>query len=141
MRYILESGGMPISQIMVVDDEDDIRYLIGAILKKAGHDVVTASSGEECLKILKTERPDLILLDVMMPGLDGFDTCAVIKSDEESRSIPVAMLTVKSGDEDRLRSLEECAADWHISKPVDRKKLVEIVDWLLKSPPRSFVRK
>lgn len=125
---------------MVVDDEEDILYLVGVILKKAGHEVITASSGEECLDILKTEKPDLILLDVMMPGLDGFDTCGIIKADKEHKSVPIAMLTVKSSDEDRLRSLEECAADWHISKPVDRKKLVGIVNWLLKSSPRSHVR-
>ncbi len=92
----------------------------------------------ECLEILKTERPDLILLDVMMPGLDGYDTCKKIKNHEEYRSILVAMLTVKSEDEDRLRSLEECKAEWHISKPVEKEKLVEIVNWILKSPPRSI---
>ena len=126
---------------MVVDDEEDILYLVKTILKKAGHEVITASSGEECLEILKTEKPDLILLDVMMPGLDGFDTSKLIKADEENRSIPIAMLTVKSGDTDRLRSLEESAIDWHISKPVERKKLVEMVDWLLKSPPKSSTGK
>ena len=78
----------------------------------------------------------MILLDVMMPGLDGYDTCKKIKNDKEYRSIPVAMLTVKSEDEDRLRSLEECKAEWHIAKPVEKEKLVEIVNWLLKSPPR-----
>lgn len=126
---------------MVVDDEEDILYLVKTILKKAGHEVITASSGENCLEILKTEKPDLILLDVMMPGLDGFDTSKLIKADEENRSIPIAMLTVKSGDTDRLRSLEESAIDWHISKPVERKKLVEMVDWLLKSPPKSSTGK
>jgi len=126
---------------MVVDDEEDILYLVKTILKKAGHEVITASSGENCLEILKTEKPDLILLDVMMPGLDGFDTSKLIKADEENKSIPIAMLTVKSGDTDRLRSLEESAIDWHISKPVERKKLVEMVNWLLKSPPKSSTGK
>lgn len=126
---------------MVVDDEEDILYLVKTILNKAGHEVITASSGEECLEILKTEKPDLILLDVMMPGLDGFDTSKLIKADEENKSIPIAMLTVKSGDTDRLRSLEEGAIDWHISKPVERKKLVEMVDWLLKCPPKSSTGK
>jgi CheY-like chemotaxis protein len=74
----------------------------------------------------------------MMPGIDGFETAKVIKADEENRSIPIAMLTVKSGDKDKLRSLEECRVDWHISKPVDREKLVEVVNWLLKSRPRKL---
>lgn len=123
---------------MLVDDEEPILYLVGRILKKAGHDVITASSGGECLDILKTEKPDLILLDVMMPGgLDGFETCATIKDDEENRSILVVMFTVKSSREHRLQSLEQCAADWHIAKSMDSKKLVEVVNWLLKSPPRG----
>lgn len=122
---------------MLVDDEEGVLYLISTILKKAGHEVVTASSGEECLEILKTEKPDLILLDVMMPGMDGHDTCKVIKTSEEYRPIPVAMLTVKSEDEDRLRSLEDCTADWHIAKPVEKEKLVELVNWLLNTPPRK----
>jgi DNA-binding response OmpR family regulator len=95
--------------------------------------VITASDGEECLNTLRKENPDLILLDVMMPGIDGYETCKMIKKDEKYKSTVVAMLTVKSEDEDRLRSLDECAADWHIAKPMDRKKLVEVVDWLIKS--------
>lgn len=120
-----------------MDDEDGVRYLISTVLKKAGHEVVTASSGEECLEILKTEKPDLILLDVMMPVLDGYDTCKLIKGNKENRSIPVAMLTVKSRDEDKLKSLEDCTADWHITKPVEKGKLVEMVNWLLNIPPRE----
>lgn len=129
-----------IPKIMVVDDEDGIRYLMKNILEKAGHEVITVHSGEECLNILKKEKPDLVLLDVMMPGLTGYDTCKIIKADRENRSIPVAMLTVKSDDEDKLRSLEGCKAEWHITKPVDKGKLVEIIDWLLKSPVRSSMR-
>jgi CheY-like chemotaxis protein len=120
-----------------VDDEDGVLYLISTILKKAGHQAITASSGEECLEILKTEKPDLILLDVMMPGLDGHDTCKRIKKNKESKSIPVAMLTVKSEDEDKLKSLQDSTADWHITKPVEKGKLVEMVNWLLNTPPRE----
>ena len=126
-----------ISKILVVDDEDGVLYLISTILKKAGHNIITASNGEECLEILKKEKPDLILLDIMMPGMDGHDTCKVIKTSPEYGSIPVAMLTVKSEDEDRLRSLEDCTADWHIAKPVEKEKLVELVNWLLNTPPRK----
>lgn len=137
----LYSGGFTISKVLVVDDEEEILYLTRVTLKKAGHEVITAASGEECLEVLKTEKPDLILMDIMMPGLDGFDTCKIIKEDKKNSSIPIAMLTVKSSDRDRLRSLEDCAADWHISKPVDAEKLVELVNWLLKAPPRSFAEK
>jgi CheY-like chemotaxis protein len=138
-RDIFTLGGIKISKVLVVDDEEGVLYLISTILKKAGHEAITASSGEECLEMLKTERPDLILLDVMMPGLDGHDTCKKIKNDGEYRSIPVAMLTVKSGDADKLRSLQDCTADWHIAKPVEKEKLVEIVNWLLDTPPSREV--
>jgi CheY-like chemotaxis protein len=118
---------------LIVDDEDGVLYLISTILKKAGHETITASSGEECFEVLKTIKPDLILLDVMMPGLDGYDTCKRIKENPEHKKIPVAMLTAKSKDEERLQSLEEGLADWHITKPVQKEKLVEIVNWLLNS--------
>lgn len=120
-----------------MDDEEGVLYLISTILKKAGHEPITASSGEEGLEILKKERPDLILLDVMMPGLNGHAICKKIKKNKEYKSIPVAMLTVKSGDEDKLKSLEDCTAEWHIAKPVEKEKLVEVVNWLLNVPPRS----
>jgi len=120
-----------------VDDEDGVLYLISTILKKAGHEAITASSGEECLEMLKTEKPDLILMDVMMPGMDGHDTCKRIKGNKETKSIPVAMLTVKAEDEDKLKSLQDSIADWHITKPVEKGKLVEMVNWLLNLPPRE----
>lgn len=125
---------------MIVDDEENILYFVSEILKKGDHEVITVSSGEEALRRLKTEKPDLILLDVMMPGKDGFETCKEIKANKENDSVIISMLTIKSSDEDRLRSLEECKADWHITKPIERKKLLDIVNWLLKSPPRLVAR-
>ncbi len=125
---------------MIVDDEENILYFVSEILKKGGLEVITVSSGEDAIRMLKTDKPDLILLDVMMPGKDGFETCKEIKVNKENDSIIISMLTAKSSDEDRLRSLEECKADWHITKPIERKKLLDIVNWLLKSPPRLAVR-
>ncbi|MBI5253433.1 MAG: response regulator [Euryarchaeota archaeon] len=83
-------------KIMTVDDEPDIRFMIRRILEKAGYEVTEAGSGEECLEKLKKERPDLILLDVMMPGLNGWEALKKIRAKEEWKSIPVAMVTVKS---------------------------------------------
>lgn len=118
---------------MIVDDEDGVLYLMSTILKKAGHETITAASGEECFEVLKTVKPDLILLDVMMPGLDGYDVCKSIKANPEHKNIPVAMLTARSNDEERLQSMESGLADWHIAKPVQKEKLVEVVNWLLTS--------
>ncbi|MEE8400624.1 MAG: response regulator [Candidatus Hydrothermarchaeaceae archaeon] len=121
---------------MIVDDEENILYFVSEILKKGGLEVITVSSGEDAIRMLKTDKPDLILLNVMMPGKDGFETCKEIKVNKENDSIIISMLTAKSSDEDRLRSLEECKADWHITKPIERKKLLDIVNWLLRSSPR-----
>lgn len=121
---------------MVVDDEPDIRYLVRKMLEREGYEIIEAKDGGECLEKLKKERPDLILLDVMMPGMFGWEVSRKIKENEATRSIPVAMLTVRSSEEDKVKSLEESLADWHISKPVDSKKLIETVKWLLEAPPK-----
>lgn len=127
------------SKIMVVDDETDIGFVIRKMLEKEGYEVVTAESGEEAIEILKDESPDLILLDVMMPGLDGWETCMKIKSDKKTMQTPVVMLTAKTAEEDKIKALDQCGAQWHISKPIDRPKFIETVKWLLKSPPRREV--
>ncbi len=123
-------------RVMVVDDETNIRFVLKRMLEKAGYGVIEARNGSECLDILSRERPDLILLDVMMPGMDGWKTCASIKNDKKTRDITVSMLTVKKAREDKINSLEDSLADWHISKPIDRDVLTSTVQWLLESPPR-----
>ena len=80
--------------IMVVDDEHDIRSLMKDILTSYGHDPILAESHDECLEKLKEHRPDLILLDIMMPEVDGWETLKAIKKNPDTRDIPVAMLTV-----------------------------------------------
>jgi CheY-like chemotaxis protein len=122
------------SKIMVVDDEENILKVVKGMLESAGHEVLTVQSGEECLERLKEERPDLILMDVMMPGMDGWETCRKIKENPETKEITVAMLTVKSEDEDKVKSFDDAIADWHISKPIRKERLLRTVEWLLKSP-------
>ncbi len=122
--------------IMVVDDEEDILTLIEKILTKKGHRVVTAKSGREALEKIKDVKPDLVLLDIMMPGLNGYQVCKTIKQSSETRSITVAMLTVKAEDEDKIRALEDSGADWYFTKPIDAERFARSVEWLLKNPPR-----
>jgi DNA-binding response OmpR family regulator len=124
------------STIMVVDDEKDILFVLDKMLKKEGYEVILVESGEAALEMLKDTKPDLILLDVMMPGLDGWETGAKIKSGEDTKNITIAMLTAKTSDDDKIKSLEDSLADWHISKPLDRAKLIDTVKWLLGNPPR-----
>ncbi|NOZ77145.1 MAG: response regulator [Euryarchaeota archaeon] len=122
------------AKIMVVDDEPDVVKLVRSALKDEGYEIIEVSSGKECLRLLETETPDLILLDVMMPEMDGWEVCRRIKDNPETSSITVAMLTVKSQDEDKITSLEDAKADWHIKKPIRVDGLRQTVRWLLENP-------
>jgi two-component system alkaline phosphatase synthesis response regulator PhoP len=119
-------------KIMVVDDEQDIRTIVKAMLEQGGYEVTVAESGQECLDMLKTgKRPDLILLDVMMPGLDGWETCKKIKENNDTKDLLTAMLTVRSEDVDKTKSLGYSTANWHISKPIEKNKFLNTIKWLL----------
>lgn len=122
------------AKIMVVDDEADMRFMVRKILENEGHEVIEAEAGKVALEKLKEVKPDLILLDVMMPGLDGWEVCKQIRENKETENITVTMLTVKSTDEDKVTSFDDGLADWHISKPFKKKRFVKTVKWLLENP-------
>ncbi len=119
------------SKIMLVDDNKRILELLGTVMRKAGHDVIVADSGATCLEILKDEKPDLILMDVMMPEMDGWKTVEAIKKDPSNRDIIICMLTVKSREMDKAKSLEDVGADFHIAKPVTNEVLLQEVSRML----------
>jgi CheY-like chemotaxis protein len=116
-------------RIMLVDDDENIRFIMGIVLKTAGYDVVEAGSGEECLEKINTVQPDLILLDITMAGINGWEVCRQIK--ERRITIPVSMLSSRNSEEDIKRSLEYAHADAHIKKPIDKKGLLDTVKILL----------
>jgi DNA-binding response OmpR family regulator len=120
------------TKIMIVDDEPDIVYVVKMMLEKEDYEVIEAYSGEECLEKLRREKPALVLLDVLMPDLDGWEVCKKIK--EELKTTLVVMLTVKSRDKDKLKSFDDAGADWHINKPFERERLTRTVRWLLSGP-------
>lgn len=122
------------SQIIVVDDDPGVVYVVKRIMETAGHTVMSANSGVEALELLKEHKPDLILLDVMMPGMDGFEVCRTIKNDPDLKGIKVAMLTAKVEDKDKIKGLEASRADWYITKPFEKEKLKAMAQWLLDSP-------
>ena len=119
------------SKVMVVDDEEAIRYIVRKMLESDGHEVLEAEGGKECLEIIKNEKPDLVLMDVMMPEMDGWEVAKEIKKDSANKDIIISMLTIKSEDEDKIKSLDEAYA-WHITKPIKKDTLLQSVDWLLK---------
>lgn len=112
--------------VLVVDDEPDIVDLIKMSLNLANFNVTTASNGPEALKALENQKPDLILLDIMMPQMTGFEVCQKIRANESWKSIPVIMLTAKGQKEDAEKGLET-GADDYIIKPFDPNELAEQV--------------
>src|SRR5512133_1033824 len=96
-------------KILVVDDDENIRSLERTILEQQGFDVTTAGSGDEALKLLASGSFDLILLDVMMPGRDGFEVCRQVKQDPRTREMPVVFLTARGGGESLAEGFESGA--------------------------------
>jgi len=106
-----------LKNVLVVDDEPDILNLTRLVLKKAGIDVVTARDAEECLMKLEYERPDLILLDVVMPGMNGFELCKKLKGNPKTKNIRIVLYTVLDRERDRELSTES-GADGFLNKPL-----------------------
>lgn len=119
------------TKILVVDDEPDALELVEFNLKAAGYEVVTAADGEEGLKKARTASPALILLDVMLPEIDGMEVCKLLKRDPATAAIPVIMLTAKGAEIDRVLGLE-LGADDYVTKPFSPRELVLRVKGLLR---------
>ena len=113
------------SRILVVDDERDIVDLIGYHLSKSGKEIISAYNGAEALEKIKESRPDLMILDVMMPELDGYEVWKTLRhqGDPATRDIPVVMLTARVEVEDKIKGLS-IGADDYIANPFDLKELV-----------------
>lgn len=111
-------------KILLVDDEEDILDFLELILDEQGYTVVKANSGREALASAQMHRPDLILLDIMMPEMDGWEVLKLLKADEEVSDIPVAMLTARTEMKDKIQGLQEGAVDY-ICKPFATKELLE----------------
>lgn len=120
------------AKILVVDDSEQNLALVRAYLAHFGYDVLTASSGEACLEVVAGEVPDLILLDVLMPGMDGYEVCRILKEGKATWQIPVILLTSLSEVEDKVRGIEAGADDF-ISKPFNKLELSTRVRGLLKT--------
>jgi two-component system alkaline phosphatase synthesis response regulator PhoP len=110
-------------KILIVDDEEHICELIKFNLEKNGYKTITAGDGIEALKKIKQEKPNLILLDVMLPGMDGYDVCKEIRKDSSIATIPIIMITAKGEEFDKVLGLE-LGADDYITKPFSVRELV-----------------
>lgn len=117
--------------ILTVDDEDSLRELVSAILVQEGYKVITASDGADCLEKLKTLKPDLILLDMMMPGISGRETCEKIRANPKTKSLKVAFLTVARFSESGKDTLKKLNVSDYITKPFENVDLVKRVKKIL----------
>ncbi len=118
-------------RILVVDDEPDITALVAYHLAKAGHRVSTAANGPDALKAAREERPDIIILDVMLPGVSGYDVLAELRRLEETRDVGVILLTARREEPDRIRGLS-LGADDYLTKPFSPAELALRVKALLR---------
>ncbi len=109
-------------RILIVDDEPDILKSVKFILEKAGYEVFTADDGEEGVEMAKKQRPDIILLDLRLPGKDGFEVCGELKGDQNFRNIPIILLTASAGI--RKKDFEGCSHDGFILKPFQYAELL-----------------
>jgi DNA-binding response OmpR family regulator len=115
-------------RILVVDDEDSIVQLVSYNLRRAGYDVVSTGNGEEALSLARAEAPDLVILDVMLPGMDGFDVCKELRKEHE---MPILMLTARDEEIDRVVGFE-IGADDYVVKPFSPRELVGRVKAILR---------
>ncbi len=113
-------------KILIVEDEESLLKLESILLTSKGYLVEGVADGKAALEVLKEMKPDLVLLDIMLPEIDGFEVCRRIKEDAETRHIPVIMLTAKKSREDMARG-EQVGADWYITKPFKSAMVIETI--------------
>jgi phosphate regulon transcriptional regulator PhoB len=117
--------------ILVVDDEKDILDLVSYNLEKEGYNIHTSKNGEDALNIIRKEHFDLIVLDLMLPGIQGMELCKILKEEENTASVPIIMLTAKSDELDKVLGLE-LGADDYITKPFSPRELIARVKAVLR---------
>ncbi|RJR30208.1 MAG: response regulator [Candidatus Latescibacterota bacterium] len=127
---------MSAEHILVVDDEEDILELVSYNLVKAGYRVTKAASGEEAIKSARAKPPDLVLLDLMLPGVDGFEVCNTLKRDPRTANVPVVMLTARGEEPDIVAGLE-LGADDYITKPFSPRVMIARIRAVLRRKTKA----
>ena len=126
MEEMDNSGGLTGLKVMVIDDSKTIRRTAETLLKKEGCDVVTATDGFEALAKIADHQPQIIFVDIMMPRLDGYQTCALIKNNQIFKSTPVIMLSSKDGLFDKARG-RIVGSEQYVTKPFTREELLDAI--------------
>lgn len=120
--------------VLTVDDEPDIAFLTKIILQKEGYTVANASSGKDCIEKIKEDKPDIILMDVGLPDIDGWEVCKKIKKNAKTSSIPIVMFTARSSKEDISKSFEYAGAVGHLPRPFETETLTDILKCINHDP-------
>jgi two-component system, OmpR family, alkaline phosphatase synthesis response regulator PhoP len=116
-----------VAKILIVDDEPAIRFLISSALEDESYELFEAADGKEAYDLVGSIKPDLIILDVMMPGLTGYELCAKLKQNPATQSIIIIMLTAKGQEQDKLQS-RQAGADHYLRKPFSPMELLSIIN-------------
>jgi CheY-like chemotaxis protein len=130
-------GEVGVARVLVVEDDHVIRELLVVNLKMEGHDAVTAVDGSEALQAVADRAPDVVLLDMMLPGVDGWEVAARLKGDEATRSIPIIALSARAMQADIERGME-FGVDHYVTKPFDPIELMQLVATVLPGPGSSL---
>jgi twitching motility two-component system response regulator PilH len=117
MNQPQEAGGT-MSKVLIVDDSPAQLYSLRKLVEQAGHQAVTAESGEQALELVASERPAVILMDIVMPGMSGYQATRKLSRTESTRNIPVIFVSARNGEADRLWGLRQGACEY-VTKPVD----------------------
>jgi len=128
-----------VPKVLLVDDEPDFLLVMEKLLRRHGYAVVEAIDGKGALRKAREESPDAVLLDVMMPDINGWEVCRKLKNSRETRELPVIMLTVMAEEESVKKSFDYAGADWHVSKPFDSELLFLILDMAAKREDRAEI--
>lgn len=120
-------------KILIVDDEPNIVIPLQFLMEQNGYNILVAQSGEEALEMISKEKPDLVLLDIMLPGVDGFEVCEIVRLNPEWRNIKIIFLTAKGRDVDIAKGMV-LGADEYITKPFSNQQIIDAVIKLLKKP-------
>ncbi len=119
-------------KILIVDDEADVVKLVSAHLRIAGYESISAIDGNTGLEMARTQNPDLIILDLMLPGLSGYEVCRMIKFDERYKHIPIILFSARTSDED-MKTAKEVGADAYVTKPYESAALLAKIKELIKA--------
>jgi len=122
--------------VCIVEDEEDIREILAVQLKREGYEPLTAASGEEGVRLIREKKPQLVLLDLMLPGIDGLDVCRTLRQDKELRDIPIVMITARGEESDIITGLE-MGADDYITKPFSPRVVISRMKSVLRRGKKS----